>query len=267
MSEKKKRSTKHPLGKTFLTFFLYGVLYVVLVNVKGMFVGDIRILGSEYAFSNLLDILIGIFVLILYWALHRKELGDFFTVKKIGKGLLMGWSLLFLGCSMLILNFIQGVPMGNFVVALLMGIAPGFCEELLFRIIPFSTIKRLPAGNIRKALFITYLVTGMGFGLIHAFNVLVGANPVSTMIQVLYAIAIGLVFGGIYLITNNLWITILLHSFVDFSSLLTASGQETGGVLEEANNWQSNVLILIYTVLIYVNAFLVWRKMKEEKIF
>ena len=265
MSEKK--ICKHPLGKTFLTFFLYGILYVVLVNVKGLFEGGRTFLGSTYAFSNIFDILIGILILMLYWVLHRKDLKDFFTVKKTGKGLLMGWSLLFLGFSMWFLNFIQGVPQGNVIVALIMGIAPGFCEELLFRIIPISTIKRLPAKNKKKALFITYLVSGMGFGLIHAFNVLVGADPVNTIIQVLYAVGIGLLFGGLYLITSNLWVTVILHSFLDFASLLTVSGQQTGGVLEEANNWQSNVLILIYTGLIYINAFLVWRKMKEEKIF
>lgn len=264
MSEKK--ITKHPLRKTFLTFFLYGILYVVLVNVKGLFEGGRTFLGSQYAFSNIFDILIGILILMLYWGLHRKDLKDFFTVKNTGKGLLTGWSLWFLCFSMWFLNFIQGIPQENVIVALIRGL-PRFCEELLFRIIPISTIKRLPAKNKEKALFITYLVSGMGFGLIHAFNVLIGADPGNTIIQVLYAVGMGLLFGGIYLITNNLWITVILHSFVDFASFLPVTERQTGSVLEEANNWQSNVVILIYTVLIYVNAYMVWRKMREEKIF
>ncbi len=107
----------------------------------------------------------------------------------------------------------------------------------------------------------------MGFGLVHAFNVLIGADPVSTMLQVLYAVGMGLLFGGLYLLTGNLWVTVILHSFLDFASFMSASGQEAGGVLKESNNWLSNVVILIYTVLIYINAFLIWRKMKEKKIF
>lgn len=266
MSENKK-IIKHPLGKTFFTFFLYGVLYVVLVNVKGIFTQGVIVLGNEYVFSDALDILIGFFVLILYWGLHRKDLKDFFIVRRTGKGLLMGWSLLLVGSTMWFINFIQGIPQGNFFVALIMGIAPGFCEEVIFRIIPISTIQRLPAQNKKQALLITYLVSGMGFGLVHAFNVLIGADPVSTMLQVLYAVGMGLLFGGLYLLTGNLWVTVILHSFLDFASFMSASGQEAGGVLKESNNWLSNVVILIYTVLIYINAFLIWRKMKEKKIF
>ncbi len=267
MNEKKKKDIKNPLTKTILTWILYWILYMILVTIQGLLDHGEVVFGVTGFMTNLRFLFIGIMILVLYWLLHRKEMPGFLSVKNTGKGLLMGWSLLLISFFIMLSDFVQKFPLGNFFAAVVMGISPGLCEEVMFRIIPLSTVRRLPGKNKQKALFITYLMTGIAFGLIHAFNVLVGADRLNSLIQVLYAVGIGLLFAGIYLLTNNLWIGIILHSLVDFAGLITVSDQQAGGVLEESRNLLSNAIVLIFTVIIYINAFLVWRKMKEEKIF
>lgn len=103
-------------------------------------------------------------------------------------------------------------------------IMPGFMEELLFRGILFRWIEEF-AGS-----WASLLITSALFGLVHIFNP--GATWFSS-----FAIAMeaGLLLGGAYMLTRNLWMPIGLHAAWNFTQGaifgVPVSGGPTNGLL------------------------------------
>ena len=85
-------------------------------------------------------------------------------------------------------------------------IAPGFTEEIMFRGILFRWIEQW-AGS-----FAALLATSALFGLAHIMNP--GATWFSS-----FAIAVeaGLLLGGVYMLTRNLWMAVGLHAAWNFA--------------------------------------------------
>lgn len=110
------------------------------------------------------------------------------------------------------------------------------------------------------------IVTSLMFGLTHSANMLVGADPVQTLMQVIYATALGLTFAAIYLRTGNIWITIFIHTFTDFVSYLGLSTQQSGGVLADKADMTTVIGLSIFAVIFFANALVAFRKSKREEI-
>ena len=55
----------------------------------------------------------------------------------------------------------------------------------------------------------------------HLTNLLAGQDLLTTMMQFVQTTAIGILFGTVYYKTRNIWAMIFLHSFYDFSVLLS----------------------------------------------
>ena len=69
------------------------------------------------------------------------------------------------------------------------------------------------------------------FGLIHLFNIMAGGDPKSVIIQAVYAIGVGMIFGAVYLRTGNLWPTVLAHWSVDFMEMIRVDLFDSGGIM------------------------------------
>ena len=86
---------------------------------------------------------------------------------------------------------------------------PGIWEEWAFRgvIIPL---------NSKKYSKLTVLIiSSISFGLFHLVNIIFGQYWVSTLFQVIYAGALGFLFGYIFIKTNSLLPSIILHYLID----------------------------------------------------
>lgn len=118
---------------------------------------------------------------------------------------------------------------GSAVIALLRASAPGFGEEIMFRGLGVANYMRRiqNAGQIRIIFWLSSIV----FGLVHLTNILAGGDPVSVVIQAVYAIGVGMLFCAVYLRTGNLWPTILGHWSVDFFELTRVDLSGSGGVM------------------------------------
>jgi membrane protease YdiL (CAAX protease family) len=93
----------------------------------------------------------------------------------------------------------------------------GFVEEVYFRGLMLQALK--PRG-----IWPATVVTAVLFGAGHALNVLAGASPLYTLLQVGYAIALGLSFAALVLVTGLIWPVILAHALADFASALNSAG-------------------------------------------
>ena len=87
-----------------------------------------------------------------------------------------------------------------------MAIVPGFMEELLFRGILFRWIEEF-AGS-----WVALLLTSALFGLGHIYN-----PNASLLSSFAIAIEAGVMLGGAYMLTRNLWVPIGLHAAWNFT--------------------------------------------------
>lgn len=84
----------------------------------------------------------------------------------------------------------------------------GFLEELIFRGFLF---KALCGEDLKTAIIISSVTFGAG----HIVNLLNGAELVSTLMQIVYAIAIGFAFTYLFLVSGSIWPCILCHGAIN----------------------------------------------------
>ena len=98
----------------------------------------------------------------------------------------------------------------------------GFLEEVIFRGFLFKAIS---ATNLKRAVIISSVTFGIG----HIVNLLSGAPMFETLMQIIYAVALGFLFTIIFLKSGSLIPCILTHSAIN--SLSTFARVQTGAQL------------------------------------
>jgi membrane protease YdiL (CAAX protease family) len=168
------------------------------------------------------DLTKGAIIVGLLWAAYKlviRHLGehprDDLPLREAPKGLGLGLVLGFLIFTLVVgvaaiadvYNIIGAGGTGELVTALMaMSILPGFMEELLFRGILFRWLEEF--GGSWFALALTSALFGLG----HIFN------PNATELSA-FAIALeaGVLLGGAYMLTRNLWMAMGLHAAWNFT--------------------------------------------------
>lgn len=95
----------------------------------------------------------------------------------------------------------------------------GFLEELIFRGFLFKSMAKT---NLKAAVIVSSLTFGMG----HAINLLMGAPLVATLLQLVYASAVGFCYTAIFLASGSIWLCIISHAVVNSCSVFLS--QPTG---------------------------------------
>lgn len=114
----------------------------------------------------------------------------------------------------------------------------GFVEEVFFRGLILRALA--PAGLWRAA-----ILSSIVFGVMHLLNLLFGADLVATLLQTVYATAMGFGFAAVTLRTGALWPLIAIHALIDLAGFVTSQGTVMVGV--------TSADIAIYTL--YIVAF------------
>ena len=116
----------------------------------------------------------------------------------------------------------------------------GFLEELIFRGFLFRAMCK---DNVKTAI----IVSSVTFGIGHIVNLLNGAEFLSTILQVCYAIAIGFAFTIIFYYGGSLIPCILSHSIINSLSVF---GVESGKLLDIITAIIIIVICTLYTLWI-----------------
>ncbi|MCM1264468.1 MAG: CPBP family intramembrane metalloprotease [Butyrivibrio sp.] len=115
-------------------------------------------------------------------------------------------------------------------------------EELYVRGLFLNIVDKIAYKN-RQHTAIAIWVSSIVFGLGHIPG-MIGMEPLVILFKVISTIGMGLYFGAIYTRTNNLWVPIILHGFIDICALpycfTTFSGYKTISLIG---------LVIIYTLL------------------
>jgi len=133
------------------------------------------------------------------------------AVKGLAAGLLLGFLLFsaIVGVAAL-LDVYNIIGDGGFQMfldtAIVMAIMPGFMEEMLFRGILFHFLEQFGGS------WFALVVTSILFGVAHIFN-----PNASVFSSLAIAVEAGILLGGAYMLTRNLWMPIALHASWNFT--------------------------------------------------
>lgn len=97
----------------------------------------------------------------------------------------------------------------------------GYLEEIIFRGFLFRAMEK---DGLKKAIVISAITFGMG----HIVNLLTGQGTLDTVLQMLYAIAIGFAFVLVFYKGKSLLPCILTHSLVNMTSRFSSPSLGVG---------------------------------------
>lgn len=198
----KKKRDKNPIVYLIVLFFLALAASAVLSIA-------LQVLGFSVELAGALGrIAVGI-VLYILMIRHFRPLNNFRGLKVMLPGLIMA-------LYKIPLHYITGgTELGKLTLGvLILGFAPAIFEEVIFRGIFISKLKEKYRSNMT-----VLLVSSLVFALVHLTNA-VAADLISVLFQVFFAFCFGLIFGGIYLCTEDLASVILLHGLIDTMSYI-----------------------------------------------
>ena len=186
------------------------VAYVVLFSTGDM-------LSDAIGLPKLITVAVGLVMsAVLYLFIRKNKLQEYLglcAVKGSDKGLL--WFLPLAVISSV--NLWGGIAVQGSATEILLYVVSmcfvAFLEEVFFRGLLFKGMCR---ENVTAAIVVSSVTFGMG----HAVNLLMGAPVLDTLLQLVYASAVGFCFTAVFLAGGSIWPCILAHAFVNGTSVI-----------------------------------------------
>ena len=211
---------------------LFAIFWIVLYTV-GM--GNLRTLGDDSPVLMTGLIVISALMFLFVRLTGTTEYYGLTGWAKNSRAMLWFLPLWFIASFNLWNGFGPDYPMPGLLFAAVSMAFVGFAEELVFRGFLFKAI--LKSGSVKKAVIISSVTFGLG----HILNLLNGQDFVETLVQVVFAVAVGFVFTMVFYKGGSLWPCILAHSLIDVTSVFS-SGEAP--VLE----WILHIAVFILAV-------------------
>ena len=228
---------KHVKDHTCLKTLLAVLTLLVFFFLQGAVITVNEIKGAASALIRGGIIGLAAVAAIVFTLIKRKSLtaiGFRKTEPGASKKLLYYIPLLVIALSALAVGIDLKKGAGFLLANLYLALCVGLTEEIYFRgVICSLWLKK----GVKKAILIS---AGL-FGLCHLMNVLGGAGLTETILQIFFALAYGVVFALVFIISKSIWPCILLHAFHDACSFLSVDG-----------SLRSNILIGIFQFAVMV---------------
>ena len=148
-------------------------------------------------------------------------------------------------------------------VIIFSSLGAGLGEEFIFRGVLISTLMRQwkDQNKFRSAA----LVSGIVFGLIHVTNVFAGADPLRTLLQVIGAVGIGVIFTAVYLRSGSILPCMFYHTLHDIIAIAGESEvTETGIITASKINMGDGANLVMSLVLAAIALWLLRPEKNEE---
>lgn len=147
--------------------------------------------------------------------------------------------------------------------AVIMGIAAGFGEETMFRILTFAIVMRYVRKERR---FAAIIILALIFGLAHAGNLTQGADLVMTASQIFHSTFMAFLLTALYLGTGSVIFPIFAHGVYDFICFTTDPAVSGDGILTQQYSAGRLLYEFIVVVIIGMIALCMINKNKLYKV-
>lgn len=213
--------------------------------------------------SNVIYMITPILAIIVMYVFYRRDQNNGYqgAIKVRGKNCLDVWICIGFFVVAFIARFFHGLlttPDGfnkiNYgLAALPLHICAGIAEEIVYRGVPVAVMMRGKPDS--KRIYKVFIVTSILFSVMHLVN---GYGAGDTFVQLIATFIMGMFWGGIYLRTGSILITIVFHFLYDvFSTML---------VLPDPIQ-TSNIIFLIFVQLLPIAlTIVIMHKSKMEEI-
>ena len=141
-------------------------------------------------------------------------------------------------------------------------VTAGFSEEVIFRGLPLSYLKRQLRAEKQVPLIV--FITGVVFGLTHITNILMGASVSASFVQGLNATCIGIFFGAVFMRSGNIFVPMLLHTLHDMLLLSFQEADEVSAILTEDASLSDVSTSLLCAALAAFGFFLIRKSRRGE---
>lgn len=209
---------------------------VVWIIVYVLIFGNADSLSDSLGIPMLLTVPVGLALsLVLYFFIRKNRLQEYFGLCRVS---LRAEDILYILPLIAIssVNFWGGVRLDAEPLSALLHIVSmcfvAFLEEVIFRGLLFKGMCRT---NVTAAIIVSSLTFGAG----HIINLAFGAPFFDTLLQLIYAAAVGFCYTAVFYTTGSILPCILSHAFVNATSVFAA---ETGP-------WMMITAAVIQTVL------------------
>lgn len=218
------------------TFASYMLLVNVLTILPAIFLkGTVQQLGCAVIS------VITAFILLYGYTAHFK--GEFDGILNWSTtGLLLVLPVSIFAVNNILALFSPDTTPNPLLFSLVMALAPGVSEEIVYRGIPASNWMRVSCKE--KDIIPAVLVTSAAFGLVHSMNILAGAAVSMTIFQMCYAFCLGVPLCAAFLRSGSIWPPIIMHTFIDFTAFLILE-MESNGVLSQELTWGPGTWLMI----------------------
>ena len=216
------------------------VLYVVLESYF------IQNFGFTSYISFIANTIFSIVLLLLIYSSKREE---YYGLKKPNnvKGFLYFLPLLVIGTVNIWTGISLNASANDILFHILTMINAGFIEEILFRGFLFKLLEKK---NIKMAIIISSLTFGLG----HIVNMFNGADLIPTLVQVLYAVAIGYLFVIIFIKSKSLLPCIFTHMLFNSLSIVNVDIDST---------FTNYIIPLILIIVVLLYAYYINKQVKD----
>ena len=220
--EEKKNNIWPIIAKVVLIF----IIFEFLINTVGRVINSVvyaSMLNGKYMIYATSEFVVFILSIIL---LKIRKKSYIFKERKIPFTKSVETCLPIVILSIIVLFSNAGQLIGtkintsNLVSLIVYVILIGLFEEIFFRGIIENELLEKYSSN-KKEVIVSIIISGVIFGTVHLTNLLAGQDLLTTMMQFVQTMAIGILFGTVYYKTRNIWAMIFIHSFYDFSVLLS----------------------------------------------
>lgn len=203
-----KFASKHPFIFQMMVF----IVAILLVVLFSLFAQTVGLVDTEAEYAGIVTgRLMAASLLFLIFI-------RCFNLKKQFSGFVIMLPTLLFAAWNLFRHFLtKGEMADNYVYAIMLGLAPAVFEEVIFRGIFIHVLK----ASGKKPLAVL-LISALFFGISHMSNT--NGSLINMLIQVISSIVVGLVFGAIYIKTEDIVSVIIAHATIDICNRMFPSG-------------------------------------------
>lgn len=214
--EQGKKSKANPLFKFFKKDEILFAVFWIIIYVLGF--GNSDMLSESIGIPKLITVIFGILLSagILVFT-KTNNLSEYFGLckpQKSAKEFLFYIPLVIISSVNLWFGFTSEISPVTAVLSVLSMFLVGFLEEIIFRGMFF---KGMAKNGIKTAIIVSSLTFGFG----HIVNLLFGAPVFETLLQLVYASAVGFCYTAIFYRGKSIVPCIVSHIFVNSTSVFT----------------------------------------------
>lgn len=191
-----------------------------------------------------------------------------FTPPGQWRALWLGWPLVI----MALINIEEGLVIDTsrpVLIALhvLTALSTGWVEQVIFRGVVVTAFLQ-KWGRTQKGIYLSVVLPGVLFGIVHFANFLEGRKPLlNNLTQITYAMFFGVIFAACLLRNRSIWPMIVLHAAVDWAGTLrevaVGGGLRTTAPLITPLNALVSILIT-FPLLVY--GLFILRKVEPDSL-